>query len=75
MEIAIIYNSPYNKKYQRLHLLDVNKLPDYRVNLVTVQKFAGTVETGGLPYCEYLGEKYYYNNGVYYHKNYMEREG
>ena len=70
MEIAAIYNSPYNKKYKRLHLITVENLPDHCVTLVSVQKFKGTVETGGLPYCEYLNEKYHYNNGVYYHEHY-----
>lgn len=78
MKVAvIIYNSPYNKRYKRLAIVDPNvslSFPNYPVNIGQAEKFAGTIETGGLPYCMYLGERYTYNNGNYYHEKYMERD-
>lgn len=75
--VAIIYSSPYNKTYKRLAIVDPIvslSFPNYPVNIGQAEKFEGVVETGGLPYCMYLGEKYIYNNGQYYHERYMERD-
>jgi hypothetical protein len=70
--LAVLHNSPYNKQFKRIELINMDKLPEYRVLLTIVEKHEGVNQFISESYCIFNDEVYHYKNGQYYHKNYMD---